>query len=110
MVSGASNRAPAFEMSPMPERTWSASTTMWSDPSIRSMRGARARNGASMRAVQRSGGSNTCESDDRINGEAMGPRAASDHHEQGADAGQHEGDDLQAGGEPQHLELPDRDA
>src|SRR6266581_5090482 len=66
MVSGASNRAPAFEMSPMPERTWSASMTIWSAPSIRRIRGARSRNGVSMRVCHRSGGSKTCESDDRI--------------------------------------------
>src|SRR6185295_10994958 len=66
MVSGDSNRAPAFEMSPMPEMTWSASTTSWSAPSIRCIRGARSRNAASMRIVHRSGGSNTCESDERI--------------------------------------------
>src|SRR5262249_30291315 len=33
---------------------------------MRTMRGARSRNPASMRRVHRSGGSNTCESDDRI--------------------------------------------
>ncbi len=72
MVSGASNRAPAFEMSPMPERTWSASTTIWSAPSMRWMRGARSRKAVSIRFVHRSGGSNTCESEERITAGAIG--------------------------------------
>src|SRR6266704_4013993 len=72
MVSGDSKRAPALEMRPMPEMTWSASTTSWSAPSMRSMRGARSRKAASMRVVHRSGGSNTCESDDRIRAGTIG--------------------------------------
>jgi hypothetical protein len=39
-----------------------------SPPSIRSIRGARSRNAASMPVCHRSGGSNTCESDDRTSG------------------------------------------
>src|SRR5215467_11351897 len=72
MVSGASNRAPAFEMSPMPERIWSASTTIWSAPSMRWIRGARSRKARSIRFAHRSGGSNTCESDERITIGAIG--------------------------------------
>src|SRR5215475_6464432 len=72
MVSGASKRAPALEMSPMPERIWCSSTTSWSAPSMRSIRGARWRNAASMRVVQRSGGSKTCESDERMRAGSMG--------------------------------------
>src|SRR5215470_19881164 len=72
MVSGASNRAPALEMSPMPESTWSASTTSWSAPSMRTMRGARSWNARSMRVVHRSGGSKTCESDERMKAGGMG--------------------------------------
>jgi hypothetical protein len=71
MVSGASKRAPALEMSPIPERTWSCSITSWSAPSIRTIRGARSRNVLSMRVVHRSGGSNTCESEDRMSAEDM---------------------------------------
>src|SRR5438876_3294702 len=72
MVSGASKRAPAFEMSPMPDRTWSASITIWSAPSIRWIRGARARKAVSMRVDQRSGGSKTWESDERITAGTIG--------------------------------------
>src|ERR1700704_989733 len=72
MVSGASNRAPAFEMSPMPERTWFASITIWSAPSIRGIRGARFRKAVSMRLVHRSGGSKTWESAERITAGTIG--------------------------------------
>src|SRR5215475_13283933 len=72
MVSGAANRAPGFEMSPMPERIWSASITIWSAPSMRWIRGARSRNARSIRFAHRSGGSNTCESDERITAGAIG--------------------------------------
>jgi len=61
---------PKVSLLPLPpERIRSASTTIWSAPSIRSIRGARSRNGASMRVCHRSGGSNTWESDERTRGE-----------------------------------------
>ena len=71
MVSGAWKRAPAFEISPMPERM-RLSTMSWSAPSIRSMRGPRSRNAASMRFCHKSGGSNTWESEDRMKADSMG--------------------------------------
>jgi hypothetical protein len=57
--SGASKRTPGLDRSPMPDSTCPCSTTIASAPSTRPMRGARSRNTASMRVVQRSGGSKT---------------------------------------------------